>query len=110
MKQAPNLARLQKVIVIRYKHGVDVGRDYFKELTSLGPTLEWAKKVPIKSLAEFVADAHGRPLIAVGSGGSATAAHLAALLHRARGCGFSKHATPLDVLLTESELCGSAVL
>jgi hypothetical protein len=42
--------------------------------------------------------------------GSATAAHLATLLHRFLAGGFSRRATPLDLLLSEPNLHDAAVL
>jgi hypothetical protein len=61
-------------------------------------------------LTEFVAAAHGNTLLAVGSGGSATAAHLATLLHRFFADGFAEHITPLELLLSEPKLHDAAVL
>jgi hypothetical protein len=87
-----------------------VGKAYAKELAVLGDTYAWASDRPIEPLTEFTAVAHGRPLVAVGSGGSATAAHLATLLHRFRAGGFSRRATPLDLLLSEPNLHDAAVL
>jgi len=89
---------------------VSVGKAYAKELAVLGDTYAWASQRPIEPLTDFAAAAHGRPLVAVGSGGSATAAHLATLLHRFRAEGFSRRATPLDLLLSEPNLHDAAVL
>ncbi len=87
-----------------------MGRPYARELAALSDTLEWATRVSIESVEKFVVAAHHAPLLAVGSGGSMTAAHLAALLHRHYGNGISRHATPLEVLLDETHLHRSAVL
>jgi hypothetical protein len=87
-----------------------MGKAYAKELAALGDTYEWACAVAIDPIKEFVADAHGRPLIAVGSGGSATAAHLAALLHRFHARAFARHTTPLELLLSEPNLYDATVL
>jgi len=87
-----------------------MGRAYAKELIGLGETYLWACASSIEPLEEFVAEAQTRPLLTVGSGGSATAAHFAALLHRFHGCGFSRHATPLDILLSEPYLQDTAAL
>jgi hypothetical protein len=87
-----------------------MGKVYAKELAALGDTYKWALTIPVDPLEEFVADAHSRPLLAVGSGGSVTAAHLATLLHRFHAGAFARHATPLDVLLSEPNLSEAAVL
>lgn len=87
-----------------------MGRPYASELAALSDTLEWATQVNIETVEEFVVAAHRSQLLAVGSGGSMTAAHFGALLHRHYGGGTSRHATPLEVLLDEPHLRRSAVL
>jgi hydroxymethylpyrimidine pyrophosphatase-like HAD family hydrolase len=87
-----------------------MGRAYSTELSALGDTYEWARTVPIDALEAFVSESRARPLLAVGSGGSATAAHLAALLHRTHTGAFARHATPLEVLLSEPNISSAAVL
>jgi len=87
-----------------------VGKTYAKELAALGDTYQWAHSGTIEPIKDFVADAHGRPLVAVGSGGSATAAHLAALLHRFQAGSFARYTTPLELLLSEPNLRDAAVL
>ena len=87
-----------------------MGKVYAKELAALGDTYEWARGVPIDPLEEFVDEASTRPLLAIGSGGSATAAHLAALLHRFHAGAFARYATPLDILLSEPNLSDTSAL
>jgi hydroxymethylpyrimidine pyrophosphatase-like HAD family hydrolase len=87
-----------------------MGKAYAKELSTLGDTYGWATAAVMRPLEEFVADAQGWPLVAIGSGGSATAAHLAALLHRFHARRFARHTTPLEVLLSEPNLREAAVL
>lgn len=87
-----------------------MGKAYANELVALAQTYEWACNVAIDSLREFVGEAFGRPLVAVGSGGSATAAHLATLLHRSFAGMFARHATPLEIMLSEPNLHDAAVL
>lgn len=86
-----------------------MGKAYASELAVLGTSYAWATSVEIAGLKQFVAAASHQPLIAVGSGGSLTAAHLASLLHRHLNSGFARHATPLDLILSEPNL-GSASL
>ncbi|HEX9640938.1 MAG TPA: hypothetical protein VGB13_06470 [Candidatus Krumholzibacteria bacterium] len=87
-----------------------MGKAFRKELAALDDTYRWASTTEIGPLTEFVHEAHARPLVAIGSGGSATAAHLAALLHRFHAGAFARAATPLDVLLSEPNLGESAAL
>jgi fructoselysine-6-P-deglycase FrlB-like protein len=59
-----------------------MGKRFVVELASLADTYRWAQSSPIDSLAGAVDALRGYPLLAAGSGGSFTAAHVAAELHR----------------------------
>ena len=86
-----------------------MGRPFESELAALADTYEWALRREIDTLCDFVRESAGVPLIAVGSGGSATAAHLASLLHRLHAGAFARHTTPLEMVLSEPNLRESAV-
>lgn len=81
-----------------------MGKAFASELAALDQTLSWALACDVEALEEFVADVADRPLIAIGSGGSSTACHLTALLHRARHHRPAHHTTPLDVLSVNAGL------
>jgi hypothetical protein len=87
-----------------------VGRPYQRELRRLPETVKWACSLDITPLEAFVRESAAHPLVAIGSGGSSTAAHFAALLHRERHRGFARHATPLEILTNEPGLAGAAAL
>jgi len=65
--------------------------------------------VPIDQLCSFVNASHDLPLIAVGSGGSLTAAHMAVLLHQRTGM-LSKAVSPLDFMALKKSSPGNSVL
>lgn len=75
-----------------------MGKAFASELAALPHTLAWAQAQDVKLLERFVADVAERPLVAIGSGGSSTACHLTALLHRTRHRRPAQFMTPLDVL------------
>ena len=75
-----------------------MGKAFMSELMAISDVLEWAHAQDVKLLESFVADVAEHPLVAIGSGGSSTACHLAALLHRSRHHRPAQHVTPLDVL------------
>lgn len=75
-----------------------MGKAFAGELAALDDTIAWALSCDVKVLEQFVADVADRPLVAIGSGGSSTACHLTALLHRARHRRPAFFTTPLDVL------------
>jgi hydroxymethylpyrimidine pyrophosphatase-like HAD family hydrolase len=86
-----------------------MGKPYEIELRNLKQTYEWALKVPIEKLCHFINASHDVPLVAVGSGGSLTAACMAALLHQRVGM-MSKGVTPLDFISTEKTIQDTSVL
>jgi hydroxymethylpyrimidine pyrophosphatase-like HAD family hydrolase len=73
-----------------------VGKPYRNEIRALAETYSWAVKADVTNLRRAVALSDGHPLIAIGSGGSYTAARLASRLHYYR-CGVVSLAiTPLE--------------
>lgn len=63
-----------------------MGKEYAAELHAMTETYSWARRLQIPALAKFASRATSLPLIAVGSGGSVTAAEFASLLHPAVSC------------------------
>lgn len=59
-----------------------MAKPYALEMSKLSTTLEWASTADIAPLAAAVRSAFSLPLRAIGSGGSLTAAHCLAFLHR----------------------------
>lgn len=86
------------LVVVCARTEVVMGKAFAGELSVLPDTLAWAQEQDVKLLERFVADVAERPLVAIGSGGSSTACHLAALLHRSRHRRPAQFMTPLDVL------------
>lgn len=58
-----------------------MGRPYAAELSELNRTYAWALDASVDALADTIASSTQGPILAVGSGGSLTAAHFACLLH-----------------------------
>jgi len=71
-----------------------------REMEDLRRTYEWARADAIGDLEGFVRKRAGRPLYAVGSGGSFTAATFASALHR-QGGAISACMTPLEFVSCE---------
>lgn len=86
-----------------------MGKPYASEMRKLKETYRWARETPIKSLKSFVESSHNLPLLAVGSGGSLTAAHLAALLHGQMGV-VSKSITPIELITNRTSLRKTSIL
>jgi hypothetical protein len=62
----------------------DVGKPFAGELSSLSTTIQWAREFDIAVIKRFFDNANGETLVAVGVGGSFTAARFAAVLHNER--------------------------
>jgi len=75
-----------------------MGKPYAIELSRLGETYAWALEAPIDSLVAALAASSDLPLLAIGSGGSLSAAHLACSLHQHYTGMLAKAATPLETV------------
>src|SRR5713101_433311 len=74
-----------------------LGKPYASELAQLPSTYSWAMKTCIDPLVEAIIGSASLPLLATGSGGSLTAAHLAASLHQRYAGRIAKAVTPLEI-------------
>jgi hydroxymethylpyrimidine pyrophosphatase-like HAD family hydrolase len=87
-----------------------MGKSYAMELSRLSDTYSWALEAPIDSLAAAVSASSNLPLLAVGSGGSFSAAHLASLLHQYHTGMLSKPVTPLELVSAPLHLRSLSVM
>lgn len=74
-----------------------MGKPYETELRSLAATYSWALEAPLQRLVAAVRELSSLPLVAVGSGGSFTAAHFASYLHQHYTGFLAKPVTPLEL-------------
>src|SRR5947209_7936706 len=86
-----------------------MSKSFSNEISRLNDTYQWAAQAPIGQLSEFVQASSNTPLLAVGSGGSLTAAHFAALLHQRSGY-VGKAITPLELSYSRDTIRQAAVL
>lgn len=75
-----------------------MGKPYSEEIAGLAGTLSWATEAGIEHLVAALAPSFGMPLVAVGSGGSLTACHFMATLHRRVARRPARVCTPLAFL------------
>ena len=75
-----------------------MGKPYSEEMADLGRTLMWAESANVERLVEALASSYGKPLLAVGSGGSLTACYLMSTLHRRLAGQPARVGTPLEIL------------
>lgn len=82
-----------------------MGRPFVSELAEIDTTYAWAVKQDVKPLRTLLRSASG-PLLAVGSGGSFTAASYAAFLHEETHGQIARAATPLEAVDAATKLRG----
>jgi fructoselysine-6-P-deglycase FrlB-like protein len=75
-----------------------VARPYAQEMDRLAQTLEWAGAEAIDDLVRAVGTAASGPLVAVGSGGSLSAAHFLAQLHQRLTGQIARTSTPAELV------------
>ena len=87
-----------------------MGRSYPSELGRIPATIDWALGQDVAALrGTLLQELGGHNLVAIGSGGSLTAAAFAALLHEAATGRLARAATPLEAI-TRSPLRDTGVL
>jgi HAD superfamily hydrolase (TIGR01484 family) len=86
-----------------------MGRPFQTELDHLAQTYSWSASAKLQNLPSFVSASLDRPLIALGSGGSLTAAMFACLLHQEAGL-TSQCTTPLELVNSRLSLREYSVL
>lgn len=87
-----------------------MGKPYASELSRLEDTYCWALRAPIEPLVTAVSRSATLPLIAVGSGGSFSCAHLACALHQHYTGVVSRPFTPLDLVSSAIHLRSTSTL
>jgi len=87
-----------------------MGKPYAIELRQLKDTYEWSMGIDIRPLAQSVEASGNQPLIAVGSGGSFTAADFACSLHQKFAGILSKPLTPMEFVSSSIVLFDNTLL
>ena len=87
-----------------------MGKPYQSEVAALPKTVSWTLAFDVEPLASFIRGAIGRHLTTTGSGGSLSAATLAAQFHQLLGAGFSESITPLEITSLHGSLAASSFL
>lgn len=76
-----------------------MGKPFKEELKKLSETIRWAEQQDVKCLAHFLfAENKHIPLVCIGSGGSLSACHYAAMLYKQRNGVLAEAMTPLQLM------------
>ncbi|MCC6230504.1 MAG: HAD hydrolase family protein [Phycisphaerales bacterium] len=87
-----------------------MGRPYAEELDELDRTYEWGMRAPIDDLSRSIGRCGHAALSIIGSGGSLTAAHFAALLHTQFTGHVAQVQTPYEFATSPRSLLDSSLL
>ena len=87
-----------------------MGKPYATELENLPATYDWSRRHPVAGLSESLDHMRAAPLLAIGSGGSFSAAAFAAYLHQLTTGQMAKPVTPYDAVHAPLDLRGVNVL
>lgn len=89
-----------------------MGKPFKNELTNIPSTIQWAEQQDVSSLSKFLfGESKQTPLICIGSGGSLSACHYAAMLSRQRNGVLAEAMTPLQLMYSGREIIrGSKLL
>ena len=86
-----------------------MGKPFSEELDSLPATFDWSLKLPLAGIVRAFRALTSLPLLAVGSGGSFTVAHLASALHVYHTKRIAQAMTPLQLIASPADLRDLAV-
>lgn len=85
-----------------------MGKPFNQEISQLSNTYFWALAQPIDEIKRFITFSINYPLLAIGSGGSLTVAHLAIKLHEMSGV-IAKAMTPLELITSDIDISNSCI-
>lgn len=89
-----------------------MGKPFKEELKNIPTTIQWAEQQDVSSLSKFMfGDNKQTPLVCIGSGGSLSACHYAAMLSQQRNGVVAVAMTPLQLMYSGREIIrGSKLL
>ena len=87
-----------------------MGKPFVSELESIDATLDWVLSVDLEQIRGLALELESSPLIAVGAGGSFTAAKYLELLHQRASGRIGKAVTPLEFLSMGAQIYDSSVV
>ncbi len=87
-----------------------MGEPYVTELEHLPAIYAWSRRLPVDALSEGIRHMRAAPLLAIGSGGSYSAAAFAAYLHQLTSGLMAKPVTPYEAVHSPLDLRGVNVL
>ena len=88
-----------------------MGKPFNSELEIIGETIRWAERQDVTSLSKFLyAENKQTPLVCIGSGGSLSACHYAAMLYKQRNGVLAEAISPLQLMYSGKEILRSSKL
>jgi len=88
-----------------------MGKPFNSELEKISDTIKWAKEQDVSLLSRYLfAENRQTPLVCVGSGGSLSACHYAAMLYKQCNGVLAQAMTPLQLMYSGSEIIRNSKL
>ena len=88
-----------------------MGKPFKGELKKLSETIQWAEKQDVTRLSKYLFEVDRHiPLVCIGSGGSLSACHYAAMLYKQRNGVLAQAMTPLQLMYSGREIIRSSKL
>lgn len=88
-----------------------MGKPFKGELNKLSETIQWAEKQDVTLLSKYLFEEDRHiPLVCIGSGGSLSACHYAAMLYKQRNGVLAQAMTPLQLMYSGREIIRSSKL
>ena len=89
----------------------NMGKPFKGELNKLSETIQWAEKQDVTLLSKYLFEEDRHiPLVCIGSGGSLSACHYAAMLYKQRNGVLAQAMTPLQLMYSGREIIRSSKL
>ncbi len=88
-----------------------MGKPFNRELNNIPDTIKWAEGQDVTRLSKFLFEEDKQiPLVCIGSGGSLSACHYAAMLYKQRNGVLAEAMTPLQLMYSGREIVRSSKL
>lgn len=88
-----------------------MGKPFNSELNNIPDTIKWAEGQDVTNLSKFLFEEDKQtPLVCIGSGGSLSACHYAAMLYKQRNGVLAEAMTPLQLMYSGREILRSSKL
>ena len=103
--------QIKLIPLFKWIQSLIMGKPFKGELKKLSETIQWAEKQDVTRLSKYLFEVDRHiPLVCIGSGGSLSACHYAAMLYKQRNGVLAQAMTPLQLMYSGREIIRSSKL